>query len=92
MALVRPGRVTFWFENDNAVLYEVSIVKDTGEGRATKHGSVITGVPMFDGTETALTVDTASLSAWQGYHTSRMARAAVYNTTQDLATILDDAS
>lgn len=92
MAITRNGRATFWFENDSGVFYEVSINNSTGVGVARKHGAAVSGVPSLSLAETAVTVDPASLAAWQGYSEGRKVRAAVYNTAQGLAAVLPDAS
>ena len=69
MAITKKTRVQFRFENSNGVLYDVEFVHDTGVGFARKHAVGIThDSPRHDVTETALTVDSADLTAWKSYH------------------------
>lgn len=92
MAVTNSWRVTFRFQNSNDVFYDISIDHDTGVGVARKHGLTVKGSPMHDATETALTVDGASLATWKNYANSQRQHAAVYNTAQALNTILNAAS
>lgn len=88
MAYTDP-RLALWFENSNGKLYELSFDLTTGAGWAKLHGDSVQSSPQHGTTKVALTVDGASLSAWQSYHNSRRCYAAVYNTAQDLDTILN---
>ena len=92
MAITRPGRLKFMFQNSNGVFYELNFVLATGVGVARKHGLTIKSTPMYAASETAVTVDAASLAAWKTRHVSHAIHAAVYNTAQSLNTILNAAS
>jgi hypothetical protein len=88
----RDDWYTFLFENSNGKLYEVTI-DHAGVGVGRLQGTKVNTSPsqQLSLTETALTVDGASLVAWRAYHVSRKTYAAVYNTAQDLDTLLNAA-
>lgn len=93
MALNRDTHIIkFVFQNTNGVFYDIEFNAATGVGVGRKHGTTYKTTPMYNATETALTVDAGSLTAWKGYHVSRRIHAAVYNTTSALNTILNAAS
>jgi hypothetical protein len=92
MAINDTRRAKFVFQNTLGVYYDVSIAYDTGVGVARKHGLTIKSTPMYDASETALTVDGASLTAWQAMSNSARQIEAVYNTAQTLDAILNAAS
>lgn len=84
--------ISFVMQNTNGVYYDVVFDATTGVGKGTKHGLTYKSVPLVSPTVTTVTVDAGSLSAWKGYHRTRMLIAAVYNTTQTLDAILNAAS
>lgn len=92
MALTKLDHVNFWFQNSNGVFYELVFVADTGVGVAYKHGATIKSTPRRGLTKVDVTVDGASLAAWKTWHDSRRIYSAVYETTQDLDTVLNAAS
>jgi hypothetical protein len=92
MAINDTRRVKFVFQNSNGVYYDVDFVYDTGVGVARKHGLTIKSTPMYDASETAVTVDGGSLTDWQAMSNSARQIEAVYNTTQALNAILNAAS
>jgi hypothetical protein len=92
MAINDTRRAKFVFQNSNGVYYDVSIIYDTGVGVARKHGLTIKSTPLYDASETAITVDGASLTEWQAMSNSARQIEAVYNTAQALNTILNAAS
>ena len=88
MAVTKTTRVRFVFQDTDLNYYDVDIDLDTGVGVARAHGSTWKSTPMFNATETVITVDAGSLSAWQGYDNSLRIHAEVYNTSQSLNDIL----
>jgi hypothetical protein len=92
MAITRPERVKFMFQNANGVHYEVNIIRDTGVGFARKHGLTRKSTPMFGAPEAAITVDAGPLATWKKRDISYVIHAGVYNGGQSLDTILNAAS
>ena len=88
MAITRRDTFRFLYEDNDGELYELEFDYD-GNGTSIKHGGTLKSLAGKDTARVTVTVDTASLAAWRAYHPSRKVRAAVYNTSQALETILN---